>query len=63
LRILQDRYEASLATITDVLGAETAHDRAQRDYLNAVFDYRISYAALELATGELSADSQAVVQQ
>jgi len=61
LRILQDRYGASLATMTDVLGAETAHDRAQRDYLNAVFDYRIAFAALELATGELSAESEAVV--
>jgi outer membrane protein TolC len=61
LRILQDRYAASLATMTDVLSAETAHARAQRDHLNAIFDCRIAYAALELATGELSADSPAVV--
>lgn len=61
LRILRDRYEAGLATITDVLTSEAAHARAQRDYLNAVYDCRIAFATLELATGELSPDSQSVV--
>jgi len=62
LRIIQNRYEASLATITDLLQVETAHARAQKNYLNALFDYRLSYAALELATGELAPDSPAVTQ-
>jgi len=62
LRIIQNRYEAGLATITDLLRAEAAHTAAQRNYLNAVFDDRLSFAALELATGELSANSQAVTQ-
>jgi outer membrane protein TolC len=62
LRIIQNRYEASLATITDLLQVETAHTRAQKNYLNALFDYRLSYAALELATGELAPDSPAVTQ-
>lgn len=62
LRILRDRYETGLATITDVLGTETARARARRDYLNAVFDYRMAYAALELATGELAPESPAVRQ-
>lgn len=61
LRILRDRYETGLATITDLLGTETAHARAQRDYLNAVYDYRIAIAALELATGDLAPGSQSVV--
>lgn len=61
LRILQNRYGAGLITITDLLQAGTARTRAQENYLNAVFDYRLSYAALELATGELSASSAAVV--
>jgi len=61
LTILRNRYQAGLATITDVLGAETAHARAQRDFLSAVYDDRMAYAALELATGELSPGSQAVV--
>lgn len=62
LRIIQNRYEAGLATITDLLQVETAHTSAQKNYLNALFDYRISYAALELATGELAPDSPAVTQ-
>jgi outer membrane protein len=62
LRIIQNRYEAGLATITDLLQVETAHTSAQKNYLKALFDYRISYAALELATGELAPDSPAVTQ-
>jgi len=60
LRIIQNRYEAGLATITDLLQVETAHTSAQKNYLNALFDYRLSCAALELATGELAPDSPAV---
>jgi outer membrane protein TolC len=60
LRIIQNRYEAGLATITDLLRVETTRTAAQKNYLNALFDYRLSYAALELATGELAADSPAV---
>lgn len=60
LRILRDRYETGLATITDLLRAETMRTSAQRNSLNAVFDYRIALAALELATGELGPDSPAV---
>jgi outer membrane protein len=60
LRIIQNRYEAGLATITDLLRAETALTTAKKNFVNATFDYRLGYAALELATGELAADSQAV---
>ena len=60
LRILEDRYGSGLASITDVLAAETAHTRARCDFLSAVYDYRIAFAGLELATGELAPDSQAV---
>jgi len=60
LRITQNRYEAGLASITDLLQVETAHTAAQKNYLNALFDYRLSFAALELATGELQPDSPAV---
>jgi outer membrane protein TolC len=62
LRITQNRYEAGLATITDLLRVETAKTVAEKNALNAHFDYRLSYAALELATGELSATSAAVKQ-
>lgn len=60
LRILRDRYDTGLATITDVLHVETMRTTAQRNSLNAAFDYRIAFAALELATGELGPDSPAV---
>jgi len=60
LRIVQNRYEAGLATITDLLQVETANSSAQKNYLNALFDYRLSFAALELATGELALESEAV---
>jgi outer membrane protein TolC len=62
LRITQDRFEAGLATITELLRAETAKVAADKNSLNAIFDYRLSYAALELATGELSTNSTAVNQ-
>jgi len=63
LRIVQNRYEAGLATITDLLQVETAHTNAQTSYLNALSDYRLSYAALELATGDLAPDSPAAKEQ
>jgi outer membrane protein TolC len=63
LRIIQNRFEAGIATITDLLRVETMRTTAQKNYLNALFDYRLSYAALELATGELAADSPAVKEQ
>jgi outer membrane protein TolC len=62
LRIIQNRYEAGLATITDLLQVESAHTCAEKNYLNALFDYRLSYAALELATGELAPESASVTQ-
>jgi len=62
LRITQNRYEEGLATITDLLRVETAKTAAEKSALNAAFDYRLSYAALELATGELSETSAAVDQ-
>jgi outer membrane protein len=60
LRILRNRYEAGLTTITDLLRAETASTQARRNFLNAVFDDRLAFAALELATGELGPEAPAV---
>lgn len=62
LRILENRYEAGLATITDLLRAENMHTAAQENHLNALFDYRLAFAALELATGELGPQSPAVAE-
>jgi outer membrane protein len=62
LRILQNRYDTGLATIMDVLHAETMRTSAQNNHLNAVYDYRLAFAALELATGKLGPGSAAVTQ-
>ncbi len=61
LRIIQDRYEAGLTTITDLLRAEEAAHRSRTRYWEAVYRWQTSYAELELATGTLNIHS-AVVQ-
>ena len=60
LRINQDRYDGGLLTITDLLGAEEAARRSQADYWQAIYQYQISYASLELASGTLNLQSQVV---
>ena len=49
LRIDQDRYDSGLRTITDLLEAEEAARRTQADYWQAIYQFHISYAHLELA--------------
>ena len=61
LRINQNRYDGGLITITDLLGAEEAARRSQTDYWQAVYQFHISYANLELASGTLSLQSPAVM--
>lgn len=57
LRINQDRYDGGLLTITDLLGAEEAMRHTQADYWQAVYQFHISYASLELSTGTLNLQS------
>ncbi len=61
LRINQDRYDSGLLTITDLLGAEESARRSQADYWQAVYQYHISYANLELASGTLNLQSPVVM--
>ena len=58
LRITQNRYEAGFNNVTDLLRTETALLEAQTRQLAAVHDQRIAAAALELAAGTLTADSE-----
>lgn len=58
LRIVQNRYTAGLSNVTDLLRTETALLEAQTRQLAAVHDQRIAAAALELAAGTLTADSE-----
>jgi outer membrane protein len=53
LRIIRDRYEEGLTTITEVLRAETAFVRAQTMLLGARYDHYVGYAAVLFATGSL----------
>ncbi len=60
LRILRDRYDAGLVTVTELLRAEDASNRAQKDYWDAVYRVHTGFANLELASGKLTLDSPAV---
>lgn len=54
-RIVQDRYQAGLTTITEVLRAQTTFVRARMSLLAAKYDHYIGYANVLLATGRLTA--------
>lgn len=58
LRISQNRYEAGLSTVTDLLRVETALLETKTRYLAAVHDQRIAATTLEFAAGTLGADSE-----
>lgn len=51
LRLAQDRYRVGLGTALEVTDAQTAVQRAEGDYVNAVYEYHRAVAALEAAVG------------
>jgi outer membrane protein TolC len=53
LRIVQDRHQEGLTTITEVLRAETALVRARLNMLAARYDVYVGYAQVLLASGRL----------
>ena len=60
LRILRNRYDAGLATMTDLLSAETARSSARTSLAQAIYRQRLSYAQIEYAAGILSQSSPAM---
>ncbi|MFH1964348.1 MAG: TolC family protein [Acidobacteriota bacterium] len=54
LRIVQDRHEAGLTTITEVLRAQTAMLGAKMNLLGAQYDLYLSFAKTKLAAGSLT---------
>ena len=58
VRIMRDRYENGLATMTDLLRNESAHLDARLRRVVAVHDQRVAAVQLELASGTLTADSE-----
>jgi outer membrane protein TolC len=47
-----------MSTVTDLLRNETAVLESRTRYLSAIHDQRIAAAALQLAAGSLTADSE-----
>ena len=60
VRIIRNRYDAGLATVTDLLRAETAVSSAKGNNLRAIFDQRTGAANLELQVGRLSPESRVI---
>ena len=60
LRITQNRYEAGISNVTDLLRTETTVLEARTRHLAAIRDQRIAAAMLELAAGTLTPDSAVV---
>jgi len=57
LRILRNRYNAGLTTMTDLLRAEDAQRASQNNYWRAAWGNTVAYAELMYATGQLTPDS------
>jgi outer membrane protein len=54
LRIIQDRYDSGITTITELLRAQTELVRARMGVLSSRHAYIVGYAAVLLATGDLT---------
>lgn len=51
LRLAQDRYRVGIGSALEVVDAQAAVQRAEGDYVTAVYDYHRALAALEAAVG------------
>ncbi len=60
-RITQARYEGGLANVTELLRSHNALLQSEVHHLSAVLEARLAAAALELATGTLERDSEAIL--
>jgi outer membrane protein TolC len=60
LRILKNRYDAGLATMTDLLSAEAMRSNARTNLSEAIYRHRLSYAQVEFAAGILAPTSPAM---
>lgn len=60
LRIVNNRYEAGLTSITELLRAQTAQLEARTGYLAALHDWHVAQAQLERSAGVLRPESELV---
>ncbi|MDR1297383.1 MAG: TolC family protein [Deltaproteobacteria bacterium] len=51
LRMVSERYQVQVATNTEVMDAQTLFSTAQYDYYQALYDYNLSWAAIERSMG------------
>ncbi|MDR2301619.1 MAG: TolC family protein [Deltaproteobacteria bacterium] len=51
LRMVTERYQEQVATNTEVLDAQTRYSEAQYEYFSALYNYNLSWAALERTMG------------
>ncbi len=61
LRIIENRYQAGLTTITELLRAQQAVLEARTGYVAAVGDWYAARASLERAAGRLTPDSSILI--
>lgn len=54
LRVVRDRYQTGLTTVTEVLRAETALVRSRLNHLSVRYAHTVGYARLLLASGGLT---------
>jgi outer membrane protein TolC len=59
-RITQARYEGGLASVTELLRSHNALLQAEVRQMSSIFEARLAAAGLELATGTLKRDSEAI---
>lgn len=57
LRIIENRYQTGLTTVTELLRAQTAQLDARSGYLAALLDWQVARAQLERAAGVLTPES------
>jgi outer membrane protein len=57
LRVTQNRYQAGLSTVTELLRTESAVLESRTEYLSALHDQRLAAAQLDAAAGALTLDS------
>ena len=55
---IENNYKFGLATLTDLLDAETQYADAQNNHTNALLDYKVAEIALIKAKGELKSLTQ-----
>jgi outer membrane protein len=53
LENIENNYKNGLASLTDLLDAETSYSDAQNNYTNAIMDYKLAEIQLIKAKGEL----------